>query len=309
MRGSAFGPLTVIVDAGAGRGSVGARVGELRNALEARDLPHDVQVIGSPAEASEVARRAARDGSGFVVSVGDDGSVQAVLNGLLDDGSTASDPPVLGVVAADATCDLLRTFGLPGDLDGGVHHLTGATTYPLDVMKVTSTSEGGERVTRYAHNLAEVGLGAAAGRRARRLPGAGRSARFLGFWLALSTFRPTTVRVDADAKHVEADAFNVVIGNAQYANEGMRLSPHSFPGDGVLDALVFRGPRSDAVTMLPRIFRHGDHVPDPHILELRAKIRVAVDADRPLPIVADGVDLGTTPVTVQVLPRRILLKL
>ncbi len=42
---------------------------------------------------------------------------------------------------------------------------------------------------------------------------------------------------------------------------------------------------------------------------MRAKIRVAVDADRPLPIVADGELLGTTPATFQVVPQRILLKL
>ena len=61
--------------------------------------------------------------------------------------------------------------------------------------------------------------------------------------------------------------------------------------------------------MLPRIYRHGDHVPDPHIKELRAKIRVAVRADRPLPVVADGEPLGTTPATFQIVPRALRLKL
>ena len=42
---------------------------------------------------------------------------------------------------------------------------------------------------------------------------------------------------------------------------------------------------------------------------MRAKIRVAVEADRPLPIVADGEVLGTTPATFQVVPQQILLKL
>ena len=80
----------------------------------------------------------------------------------------------------------------------------------------------------------------------------------------------------------------MVVGNGQFTGGGLRLSPRSFPGDGVLDALVFSGPRSDACTMLPRIYRHGDHIPDPHIQELRAKIRVAGGAERPLPVVADG---------------------
>ena len=87
-----------------------------------------------------------------------------------------------------------------------------------------------------------------------------------------------------------------MIGNGQFADGGIRLSPRSFPGDGVLDALVFTGPRSDAYRLLPRIFRHGDHVPDPNIKELRAKLKIDVASPRPLPVVADGRRLGTTPV-------------
>ena len=100
----------------------------------------------------------------------------------------------------------------------------------------------------------------------------------------------------------------MIVGNGQFA-AGLRMSPRSFPGDGVLDALVFSGPRSDAYTMLPRIYRHGDHIPDPNIQELRAKIRIAVDAERMLSVAADGVAFGSTPATFQVVPQQILLKL
>jgi diacylglycerol kinase family enzyme len=77
----------------------------------------------------------------------------------------------------------------------------------------------------------------------------------------------------------------------------------------VLDALVFTGPKSDAYRLLPRMFRHGDHVPDGGITELRAKLRLSIEADRPLPVVADGAYLGTTPAAFQLVPRSILLKL
>jgi diacylglycerol kinase family enzyme len=36
---------------------------------------------------------------------------------------------------------------------------------------------------------------------------------------------------------------------------------------------------------------------------------VAVDADRPLPVGADGEVLGTTPATFQIVPRALLLKI
>mgnify|MGYP003510250941 CR=1 FL=1 len=73
--------------------------------------------------------------------------------------------------------------------------------------------------------------------------------------------------------------------------------------------LVFTGPKSDAYRLLPRMFRHGDHVPDAGIAELRGKLQLSIEADRPLPVLADGAYLGTTPAAFQLVPRSILLKL
>ncbi len=98
-------------------------------------------------------------------------------------------------------------------------------------------------------------------------------------------------------------------GNGQFADAGMRLSPRSYPGDGILDALVFVGPKADAYRMLPKIFMNGGHVPDPGIKELRAKVRVTVEADRAMPVVLDGRDVGSTPATFQVVPQQVLLKI
>jgi diacylglycerol kinase family enzyme len=310
MSASAFGDLTVIVNPNAAGGSVRGEVPALESALSDRALPYELHLAESASAASQAARGALESGGRYVVAVGGDGTVQAVLNGLFDDRGAIVEQPVLGVVGAGSGCDLLRTFGLPPGTADGVSHLTGDNVYPFDVIKAVTTGPAGDRATTYMHNLAEIGLGASVVRRRRRLPvWMGRTRDFLGFWLALAGTRTSTVDVKVDAKTYEGPAFNVVVGNAQFTNGGLRLSPRSFPGDGVLDVLVFTGPRSDALTMLPRIFRHGDHVPDPHIHEMRAKIRVAIEADRPLAVVADGNDLGHTPASFQMLPRHVLLKL
>jgi YegS/Rv2252/BmrU family lipid kinase len=310
MSASAFGPLAVIADPRAGEGRVGEGMPALRRELDAHGLEHAVWLAEGPGDAARRTSAALDEGFRFVVAVGGDGTVQDVVNGMFRDGEAIADEPVLGVVAAHSGCDLVRSFGLPGDVVAAARHLLGENTYPLDLVRIVSTGRDGERIVRYSHNLAEVGLGAAAIREASRLPAwTGRTRRFVGFWLALARTKVTQVKIHADRRTYEGPAFNVVVANAQFASGGMRLSPRSFPGDGVLDALVFRGPRSDAYTMLPRIYRHGDHVPDPHIHEMHARIRVAVEAERPLPVVADGESLGTTPVTFQILPGKVRLKL
>ena len=188
-------------------------------------------------------------GARFLVAVGGDGTVQEVVNGMFRDGRPIVDDPVLGVVAAYSGCDLVKSFGLPGDVDAACGHLLGENTYPFDVVKVAFTGPDGERAIRYSVNLAEIGFGAAV--TARSAGRTGRVRSFVSFWSTLARTRLRDVRIEADRSVYEGPAFNVIVGNAQFASGGMRLSPRSFPGDGVADVLVFTGPRSDAYTLLP----------------------------------------------------------
>jgi diacylglycerol kinase family enzyme len=307
---SPFGALAVIVDPTAGEGRVAAEVGAVERALAHRGLEHRIQVAVAPGDVSRLATAALDEGYRYLAAVGDDGTVQDVLNGMFRDGRTIVDSPVLAVVAAGSGCDLVRSFGLPGDVEGAASHLMGENTYELDVMKITARGRNGAPEVRYAHNVAEVGLHASATAKAAGFPRwMGNGRRFVGFWAAYAGTRRAVLDVVVDGRPQQHRAWSVIVGNGQFADGGLRLSPRSFPGDGVLDALLFTGPKSDAYRLLPRIFRHGDHVPDPGIKELRARVALRIDGPRPLPVVADGSVLGTTPVTFEVVPRQILLKL
>lgn len=307
--GSPFGELTVIVNPHAGKRHVGEEIPELERTLQARGLPYRLLRTEGRGDATRFATEALKNGARFVVAVGGDGTVHEVVNGMFEGDSPIVDEAVLGVVAAGSGCDFIRTFGLPGDATRACFHLTGDNTYPLDVGKVTYTTVGGETDTRLFANVAEVGLGAAVTARAERMsPRLGQAKYFFGFWLVLPRFKLAQVRVEADRRVYEGPAYLVVIGNAQYYGGGMKVSPRSYPGDAVLDVLVFKGPKSDAFTLIPKIYR-GDHVPNDHIEEFRVKSRLVVEADRPLPIEADGEVLGSTPATFEVLAEAIRMKL
>ena len=306
---NAFGELTVIVNPHAGRRHVGEEIPELERNLRARGLPYRLLRTGGPGDATRMATEALRDGSRFLVAVGGDGTVHEVVNGMFEDGHPIVDDVVLGVVAAGSGCDFIRTFGLPGDATRACNRLVGENTYPLDVGRITfRASDGAERSVYFA-NVAEAGLGAAVAARAERMsPRLGQAKYFLGFWLVMPRFKLAQVRVQADRRAYEGPAYLVVVGNAQYYGGGMRISPRSYPGDAILDVLVFKGPKSDSFTLLPKIYR-GDHVPNDHVAELRVRRELTIDADRPLPIEADGEVLGTTPATVEILAQAIRLKL
>jgi diacylglycerol kinase (ATP) len=304
---SSYGPLVLIANPRAGRGRVGREMPEVERQLNARRLRYRLVQTEGPGHATRAARDALEDGERFLVAVGGDGTVQEVVNGMIQDDRPVRDDAVLGVVAAGSGCDFVRTFGLPGDAIRAVRHLDGDRLYPIDVARAEYL-DGTGTAMRYVPNIAEAGLGGAVVDRAERLPRwMGRSRYFWGFWLSLKRFRPCDITVRADRKEFSGRANNVVVANCQFYGGGMKISPRSYPGDGLLDVQISTGPKSEAFTLIPKIYK-GEHVPHPHIRELRGRV-ISIEAERPLPVEGDGEVLGTTPATFSIVPQAISLKI
>jgi diacylglycerol kinase (ATP) len=303
---SPFGPLVIIANLRAGRGKVERHLPEIERTLTDAGLIYRIVRTNHPGHATEIARNALDSGDRYLVAAGGDGTVHEVLNGMIEDDVAVARDAVLGVVAAGSGCDIVRSLGLPGDAVGASHHLLGDAVRRIDVGKVTRTVDGKE-VTRYFANIAEAGLGAAVVARTGKLPRSlGPAKYFCGFWLTLPAFHPAVVQLDADDTSFEWRAHNVVVANCQYFGGGMHISPASQPDDGMLDVLAMVGPKTDAFTMLPKIYK-GTHVPHPNIAQARART-IRVHANPPFLIEADGEILGTTPATFAVVPNAIRVK-
>jgi len=298
--GSAFGELFVIADGGLGT------VAGLEEELGRRGLPYRLAHANPGGEAEGMASQALRAGHRFLVAVGGDELVNEVVNGMFEGDSTIVQRPVLGIIPAGRRIDVSKTFGLPEETSRACAHLTRRSTYSTDVVRASAIGRGGEPVTRWFVNLARIGLWAAADARGARTR-LGRVGRLLAFWRTVAGFRPTHARIAADRRVVEARVHDIVLGNCQFV-DGMKLSPRSYPGDGVLDVQVFRGPLSEAYSLIWRIAR-GEHLPSPRVVELRAKRHVSVEAERPLVVEVDGRMLGTTPAGFEVFPQAIQVKL
>jgi len=303
---SPFGPLVIIANPSAGRGKVGAALGEVERVLKDAALDYRIVETTHPGHATQAAGDALRGGERYLVAAGGDGTVHEVVNGMLEDGGPVAADAVLGVVAAGSGCDFVRSFGIPGDAVQAAGHLAGDAVRQIDVGRVTYAAGDGQ-VSRYFANIAQVGLGASVVAQAARLPALLGPTRYnAGFWLALPGFRRATVTLEADGQAYEWRAHNVVVANCQFYGGGMRISPKSEPDDGVLDVLVMVGPKSDAFTIVPKVYK-GTHLPHRNIVELRAS-RIRVEADAPLVIEADGETLGTTPATFEIIRQAIRLK-
>lgn len=286
---------TLIVDPDSG--DFDGLLSQIEEALTSLGVSAEARLATTGVRAT--ADRALAGGDRFLVAVGNDTTVHEIANAMMarEDHALLS----LGLIPVSDS-DILRTFGLPQDPLQACRHISGEDYYELDAGLITvATADGSDR-TRYFVNIAQAGFGARTLDREARLPRSlGRARHFLGFWTGLAASRSVDVSVTVGRKSYQGPAYDIVVGNCQFFGGGLRLSPRSYPGDGAVDVLVMRGPRSDAFRKLPKMYR-GEHVPSPAIVELSGS-EVLIESEHPMPVHADGVVLGVTPASVRVVPN------
>ena len=135
--------------------------------------------------------------------------------------------------------------------------------------------------------------------------------RFLGsgvyIWGAVSAvirWKPARFTVVADNEEKSFDGWSVLCANTSRYGGGMLIAPNARIDDGEFDLIcTLKTSRLRFIRMLPKVFK-GTHIGDPNLVVSRAS-KVAVSADRPFTIYADGDPLTELPAVIAVVPRAV----
>jgi diacylglycerol kinase (ATP) len=307
---SPFGPLLLIANPSAGRGR-NAVLPRLVRALTERGLEHRVALTAGRDDATRLAHRAITDdGTRYLVAVGGDGTVNEVVNGMVDaeSGVPHAEDLVLGVVAGGTGCDFIKTFGLDRSPERVARHLEGATLYPVDLGRVRYRDAAGAEQVRLFANIAECGWGAEVTRRVNDLPRWLGRARYPFAILQYSSrmrLVPTTVTVDHT--RIEEPIAEIVVANGQFFGSGIKIAPRALPDDGIFNVQTWRTDRADVLRNMQRA-RTGDHLSDPKVREYQSST-VVVEGESPHLIEVDGEVIGTTPATFDLVEKVLRLKI
>lgn len=307
---SPFGPVLLIGNPAAGRGR-NAVLPQVVKALNDRGLDNAVSVTKRPGDATRIAREAVTErGMRFVVAVGGDGTVNEVVNGLVDaeSGEPYADDVVFGAVAGGTGCDFIKTFGLDRSPERVARHFEGETVFPIDLGRVRYRGRDGTEHVRLFANIAEAGWGAEVTERVNNLPKWLAKARYP---IAILSYAREMELVPADVKldhtTVSEPMTEVVVANCQFFGSGLKIAPRALPDDGRFNVQTWRSEPKDVLRNLPKA-RTGEHLSDPKVREYQSSA-VEITAETPFLIEADGEVLGTTPATFDLIPKVLRLKI
>jgi YegS/Rv2252/BmrU family lipid kinase len=294
--------VVFLVNPAAENGAAGRRWPELAHQAAALGLSGDALLSERPGQLVELARKAAGEAE-LLVAVGGDGTVNEVANGI------AGLDVELAVVPRGTGWDFVRTYGIPRKLEGAVDVALNGRTREIDLGRARYRGWDGEEREALFANIASAGMSGAIAKRTNE------TSKALGgkvsyFWATLAVFsrwRNGEVRVRVDGEEHTGRMHDVVVANGRYFGGGMMICPEAEPDDGRFDVLLIGDlTKRDLMLTLPKTYR-GTHLPHPKATVLRGT-RVEVETAEPLPVELDGEQPGTTPVSFEVVPRALRLR-
>jgi diacylglycerol kinase (ATP) len=299
----------VVVNPVSANGVTARRWPEIAALLEREGFLFDSFMTEAPEHATELTRRALRDGCDLVVSVGGDGTHNEVMNGFFTTDGPLRQEAQLGFISMGTGSDLIRTLQIPKDPAEAVKRLLGDRPRAVDVGRLSFVSHRGDKETRYFINIAGLGLdGDTVDRVNRTSKALGGFVSFLwGTVASLMLYRNQEMAVTVDDQPVfEGPVTMVAVANGCYFGGGMCIAPHAQMEDGLFDIVIMHNlGKVNLLVNLPRVYR-GTHLTHPNCISLRGR-KVAIQTEQAF-LNLDGEQPGRGPVEVELLPLALRVK-
>jgi len=310
--GSAYVPETIyaIVNPAAGSGRPARTWPQLRQRLEQLGLRVHEAHTAEPGAASYLARSFVRGGARELLVVGGDGTLNEVVNGILDEQGRPLGPVTVTVVPCGTGRDFPRLFGI-ARAEQAIDLLRSGEPCRVDVGRLTYLGTDGSPRHRYFVNMADIGLGAetAAWVSASTKQLGGFLAYLVGAFRTILRHTAAELTLEIDGQEVfTGPALMVAIANGRFHAGGMRIAPMASVTDGKFEVFVLRAvPRRVLLSsLLPSVYR-GTHVRHPAVLHWSGS-RVRIHGPQRVRIEMDGEPVGTTDVEAHLIPRALTVR-
>ncbi len=290
----------LIVNPAAGAGRTAKKWPQIMSLLKSIGLRFEHDVTEAPRHAIELAKSAAKRGYELVVSVGGDGTINEIVNGLYDAGNIKD--VMLGIISTGTGSDYIRTTGTPRNTREACQRLLIPQKLLVD-LGVVEYDIAGQATERLFVNFAGLGFDAevvkATTQKFKAL--GSMPAYLLGLLATLCSYKNREVSIKLDGETEDRKVCAIVMSNGKYGGGKMFVAPNADLTDGFLDVMTINDiSKPDLVWSLPRIYK-GTHLSHPKVTITRAK-EIEIEPRQPMSIQADGELLGEAPARFHLLP-------
>lgn len=290
----------IIVNPQAGAGGSLRKWPTIKNLLKYIGIRFEYSFTEAPGHAIELAKAAAQKCFNPIISVGGDGTINEIVNGLYHSGEMANIN--MGIISTGTGSDFIHTVGIPRSYSQACRSLQMSSVRKIDLGCIDYTINGAP-AKRLFINFAGMGFDSEIVRATtNKYKSLGRKPSYLlGLFSTLISHHNQIAVFTIDGKRQERKLSEILISNGKYGGGGMLTAPDADPSDGFFDVLTIGDlSKPDLIRSLPRIYR-GTHITHPKVSVFRAST-IEVFSFNGIPVQADGELISAPPAKFSLLP-------
>ena len=294
----------VIVNPNAGNGKGKKDWDKISDLLKKADLSFVIEFTERKGHAINLTLDAISSGFRKLITVGGDGTLNEVVNGVFTNKSCPPAEIILASIPVGTGNDWGRMFGIPLDYEKAIRIISDNKTLLHDIGTI-SFYNGAEKNTRYFINIAGLGFESVVVRKTNIQKDKGHGGKLIYFYnllTSLLSYKNTKAEIIIDGEKIKADIFSLNVGNGRYCGGGMRQTPRAVPTDGLLDVTIINGMGKFEIIRNLKILYNGRILQHPKIDGYKCK-NIKVNSETAMYAEADGESLGQTPAEFGIIPE------
>lgn len=256
--------------------------------------------------AVELTVRAIRNGYRKIISVGGDGTLNEIVNGIFIQQEVATADVLLAMMPLGIGNDWIRMYGIPRTYADATAAIKFGRSFLQDVGMV-KFYEAKVHHTRYFANAVGIGFDGYVNIGYNRLKEAGKTSKWLyivSLIKSVITYRATKVALRIDDDKISDDVYSITLGIGKYNGGGMIQLPDAVADDGLLDLTLIRKISGFNVLWNMPILYNGKIHKHSRITGHRGK-DISIHSIPQIPIEVDGESVGYSPFDISIVPRAI----
>lgn len=285
--------LHIVINPTAGKGRAGRLQEQVAKRLAEMNIPHNFHFTQNRMEATDIVRRLTEDIAGDIdiVAMGGDGTLNEVLNGVVDPEKVR-----LGLIPCGSGNDFAAVAGIPEDVNAAIDVIARGTARYTDYMQCGNI-----------RGINAIGTGIDVDilrRRAKAKILKGSLCYLVSLVASAVSYKGCIFTEETDKGSVPHHAFIACAGNGKRMGGGISLCPDATIDDGLLDIVIvdnlklYQLPGAFLKLMTGKILEH------PHTVFHRSS-RMKVVSSNPMPIQIDGEIYEDMPFNVEIIHNKL----
>jgi len=241
----------LIANPTSGNGNFSKKWKKIQHILKTKKIDYSFAFTKYSKHEIELVNTAIQQGFRIIISIGGDGTLHNVVNGIMLQTYIKTSELTIGVIPLGTGNDWIKTYNIPNDIEEAIDIIQQHKVILQDIGVIETNG----KKLHYFNNVAGLGYDGYIVNKLNSLKRFGAVAYLLSGLYGLLFYKKNTFKILFNDTVIKTKCLMTVVGICQFSGGGMQFTKDVNPTDGLLDVTIAKNLTFiDLVLNLPKLY-------------------------------------------------------